>query len=66
MTERLIFSTNSKSCDLRYNRSSSNIQYRLEQELSTIYDGKKVCVCNSGMNSLDGLLHAIFIKHHFS
>ena len=61
MTEKLIFSTNNRTGESRYNRSSSNIQFKLEQELSLFYDAKKVCVSNSGMNALDGLLHSIFI-----
>ncbi|GAF83964.1 unnamed protein product, partial [marine sediment metagenome] len=66
MTEKLIFSPNNKTGELRYNRSSSNIQYKLEQEISKIYNGSKVCVCNSGMNSIDGLLHSIFISNKWN
>ena len=66
MAEPLIFSKNFKSGDLHYNRSSSNLQYKLEQELSKIYNGKKVCMCASGMASIDALLHSIFIKYKWN
>ena len=62
MSEELIFSFNTTN-EPEYGRSSSNIQRQLEQEISNLYGGNSVCVCSSGLNSIDILLHSIFISN---
>ena len=42
MDENLIFGINNETGELEYNRTISDYQVCLEQELSNIYDGKKI------------------------
>ena len=68
MSEHLVFTENKKTGDLRYNRFSSGIQYRLECEISNLYKqkGNKACMCSSGLASIDALFHSLFISNKWN